>query len=599
MADFKKLLQTMTKHGDNTLQAMGLDIGGIAKDVRKTLTLKNMQRSMLPTPMLMALEKLQSKFGGKAKKAGGGARTSQNVQIEDDEDEEIEVLEAIAEYQEQSLEILKQIDENTRPDRLGDRERELEAKNKARLQGQYGEAANDANAAGKGLLGGIIGDLITGAVTGWLGGKGIKAAAAGIFKPKGAPKVPTTVKPSGTSRIGSIIKGMGGSVVSKAGSVVSAAGGVGKGVLDGLGKAASTGASAVSGTGKTILDSVKGVGSSVAKSAGGLMSSIKGTGASALKMLGTPLAVATSLYDVNQVATNDEMSDAAKNKEYTKIGTRLAGMWAGGKAGAAVGAGIGGGVGAGFAGVGAAPGAAVGGILGGIVGAIGGYRAGDSVGEYAGERVFNPSAVSADNVKVDSILPTASKDAARIKTNLILNNDLPSRVRSYVNGEGMSDYSDIKDEYYSYLKSQGLKFDDRTAMEAMSLAKKVKLEERAKIANIDASFKDVKHKDPTAVIKSVANSGALSATGVSDLDVGATRRTALSSLSNELNADHAESNKPPVVQPVVIQAPAQQSGSPVNNGSSNDRSRLEIPSSRNNDGTIQRLLNMSYKPLFG
>lgn len=581
MADFKKLLKSMGQKGNNTLANMGLDIGGIAGNVRSAFKLDNLKSTFLPLPAQIALAKLEGMFGGK-KNAGSksAAKITQSAQLEDPDDDD-DILIDIAELQEQSLEILKKIDENTKPDRLGDREKELEAKARARQLALMNQTAANDSKNGKGGLGGIISDVLGNLVTAWLGGKGI-AAAAGILKgAKGLPKGAASAVSKGGGIISSItnaVKGAGSSAVAAGSKGIQAAGGAGKSVLSTIGEYGKAAASKAGGA-------LSGIGKSIAKVGG---------------RLGGPLAVAGTLYEVNEVATDDTKTEDQKKADYTKIGARLAGMWAGAKAGALGGGAIGGAVGAGFGGVGAAPGAAVGGVVGGIVGAIGGYNVGDAVGEAAGNRLFNPKAVHADNVTVTSVLPEQTKDSTKIKSNLILSaNELPTKVQAYLTGDGNSKYEDIKNEYYSYLNSQGFKYSDQTAMDAMAAAKKVKLEEKAKITSIDTSFAEVKHRDPTAVIKAVANSGAMDVQGLDSLDVGASRRTALSSLSSELSADNVESSKPQVVtQPVIVQAPSSNSGqsTPQQQG---ERSRLEIPASRNQDGTIQRLLNITYKPLFG
>lgn len=112
MADFKKLLKSMGQKGNNTLANMGLDIGGIAGNVRSAFKLDNLKSTFLPLPAQIALAKLEGMFGGK-KQAGSksAARITQSAQLEDPDDAEDDILIDIAELQEQSLEILKKIDE--------------------------------------------------------------------------------------------------------------------------------------------------------------------------------------------------------------------------------------------------------------------------------------------------------------------------------------------------------------------------------------------------------------------------------------------------------------------------------------------------------
>ena len=665
------------------------------KNFKNSLADGGAMASMLPPPIQWGLDRLlngtRTKDGKNKKKGSEEIDSTETVKLLSDQvdngielvessDEEIELLDSLLDYQEQSVDLLKKIDKNTTPDTLKSREDEIENRKKAaRLFG--GAAANDESIKGGkggvgGIISGIVGDLLSGAVAGWLGAKGLKGAK-GIFGGKGAATAASGVsqaakKPGFFKRGLSSMKGVPGlvakavtgtaalaapamagakaylgntSVVKNSSSYLETLKDTGKGVLASAGETAKPVTSAIaSGAqkakdiggnvaegGKTVISTLSDKASKmfggaknwlantggaiadgasdVAKATPGFLDKAKNIGAKGLKALGMPLTVATTLYDVNEVASDDKLNDSQKNKEYTKIGTKLAGMWAGAKAGAAVGAMGGGAVGAAFGGVGAAPGAAVGGIVGGIAGAFGGYELGDVVGEKIGNAAFDTKSnvSNPDNITVESIIPEPAKATQKIQTALRLGGDsVPKSVSDYINNVGNQKFEDVKNDYYSYLTKQGLEFDDNTAINAIAKVKQDSLQNKAKIEKLD-TFANLKYSDPMEAIKKVANSASAipnisTKNEYEDVTVGETRNTTLQSLSNELEENNLESSKPTVIQqPIILPNPSGNggggNGGSINTGESGNRTKLGIPNTRNQDGTLERLLNFTYRPL--
>ncbi len=665
------------------------------KTFKNSMATGGTMAQMLPPPVQWGLDRL---LNGKTKAKANGRKNKdsqvdstetvklltdqvdQGVEIINSNEHEIELLDEMIAFQEESVDLLKKIDKNTTPDTLKQREDELENKKRAnRLFG--GAAANDAAMNDKkgglgSIISGVIGDLLGGAVAGWLGAKGLKGA--GIFG-KGAATgaagaaAGAAKKPGFFKRAAGSMKGVPG-LVAKAVTGGAALAGTGvaaaktylgntnvvknstqyletlkdgaKGALTNIPETAKPVTSAIasgaqkakeiggnvaqggkavistlsekasnmfggaknwlSNTASSVADGASNAASSVAKSAPGFLDKAKNFGAKGLKALGMPLTVATTLYDVNEVASDDKLSDSEKNKEYTKIGTKLAGMWAGAKAGAAAGAMGGGAVGAAFGGVGAAPGAAVGGILGGIAGAFGGYELGDVVGEKLGNAAFDVKEnANPDAVTVESVIPQPAKATQKIQTALRLGGDaIPKSVSDYVNNVGSNKYEDIKNDYYSYLTKQGIEFDDNTAINAISKVKQDSLQFKAKIEKMD-TFANLKYNDPTDVIKKVANSASAiqnisTKNEYEDVTVGETRNTALQTLSHELEENNIEASKPTVIQqPIILPNPSGGGGNggSINTGESQNRNKLAIPNTRNQDGTLERLLNFTYRPL--
>lgn len=427
------------------------------------------------------------------------------------------------------------------------------------------------------------------------------------------PAANDVAKPSLVSQAVDKSKVLASTIGEKAATVVDKAKVIGSSLAEKASGILSAGKQMAGSAGSTIAEKAgsmwKGAGDALGKGVESVKTAGKGIGSAAGKMLGVPLTAAMTLYDVNEVASNDNLNDTQKKKEYTKIGTKLAGMWAGAKAGAAVGAMGGGAVGAAFGGVGAAPGAAVGGILGGIAGAFGGAELGEMAGDKLGGAVFeeNKNIKSPDNITVESVMPQPAKTTQVIQTSLRLGGDnIPKPVADYINNTSNSKFEDIKTEYYDYLNREGIKFDDNTAINAIAKVKQESLQHKAKIESLD-KFSTLKYNDPKELIKKVsANqiqslSPETTAKNMDDFSVGNTRQEFLSTISKEMETNIFEKMKPQPQAPIVINNNNSSGGSNnINNGdTSGNRSKLGIPSTRNQDGTIQRMLNNTYRPLMG
>ena len=172
---------------------------------------------------------------------------------------------------------------------------------------------------------------------------------------------------------------------------------------------------------------------------------LKRVGAS--KLLGkanAALSVGLAAKDMYDISQNKDMTDAEKNKAYTKTGFGAAGSALGGYAGAAAGAAIGSVV--------PVVGTIIGGIVGGIVGSIGGGMAGEAVGEG----IYNVTVDAQDAWKSmekdrDFTVNLESEDLKKLNTTAEIarksgmTQQQASQLSGYVTGQyggntGMSNY---------------------------------------------------------------------------------------------------------------------------------------------------------------
>lgn len=510
---------------------------------------------------------------------------------------EEKILSELSEKQDKTIAILTSIENNTKPNTLADREKEIEGRQKT--NNPLDQNGLTGAEKGSGILGGlsnIIGDVIGGL----LGLKGMSSIKDVLTKGKTPTDSPDgKKKPTLGDRAKGAFKGIGGRGI-----------GIAATAITGIGSLFSN--SSIDPEPVKTTEPVKKPESNkpklsekVSKYATGALDSAKGYGSKAAsvggKLLGAPLMVATTAYDINSVATNDSLTEPEKNKEYTKIGTRIAAAWAGAKAGGMLGAMGGGTVGAAFGGIGAAPGAAIGGIGGGIIGAIGGWSAGDAIGESLGSAIFDETDGKPDDSTNLKIIPKHDPNAAtKIFEKLETARDLPENVEALINGTDQNlKYSDVIQDYQKWVESKGIVFDEKSAGVALSEMRRTRVNSRLFIESKESMVKPT--SSPLKNIDPVSNliSPSITPSILDDLNVAESRNEALKHLSVEIEQSGFKQSEPKIIQQPIVM--------PSSNSSSNSQPQEQhkstgnsgVPNTRNSDNTIQRLLNNTYKPLLG
>lgn len=609
------------------------------KRLRESVSPENLSKAFLPKP----LQHLASRFSMGGKKPSKKSKKTKDVEVEDtpttnenvnvegsgelvtliDESNQTntELLEAtgkeekllteLSEKQDKTIQILSSIDKNTKPDTLAEREAELEARKKQNSSTPQDSSGLGGVGAGAGILGslsGIVGDLITGAL-GLKGMTSIKDILTAGKKGVDAGAAAKTGKASIAERAKNAFKSVGGlkgAAIAGAGvSAIASIGGLFSGKTDAIDapekvvpkeSAKPNLSERISKAFDSTKSSIGNGLSSVKEYAKPLASKTAGVGS---KLLGAPLMVASTAYDINEVSSNESLSDSQKNKEYTKIGTRLAGAWAGAKAGGALGAMGGGAVGAAFGGVGAAPGAAVGGIVGGIMGAIGGWEVGDSVGEGIGSAAFDDEPVKQTDSNVQVLPKHDPLSTTKIFEKLETSKDLPKNVESLVNGDSNVKYSDVIDDYQKWVESKGLTFDQKSASVALMEYRRERMKRRMIIESKDSMIKQ--QSDTLSRIEPISNlvSPSIQPNIVDEINVAESRSDALKHLSVEIERNGFKDSEPKIIQQQIAVPSSNQSQSQPTQEGNNSGGRLGVPNTRNSDNTIQRLLNNTYRPLLG
>lgn len=275
------------------------------------------------------------------------------------------------------------------------------------------------------------------------------------------------------------------------------------------------------------------------------------------KLLGTPLLFLSSGLEAKEVSDNKELTKEEKVVSYSKIGGKLAGALAGAKAGAVLGATLG----------------PVGSLVGGVLGGIGGTFLGDEVGEKAGNLI-------------NSILPQEkTKDATPfIKNPDITKDSLEIKSSDVSNIEKEQKENDkIVEKIYNDLIKEHI---ERTG----SYPSENQLK-NYKIMALFESKNDVTNKFnygkqfSSEILKPVIRENLLA---------NETKLNNLKTISKQMEISEAEKQQM-VLNPVVV----------VNNQTNNSNNynqdeykfRIPVPSVRNQENTIQKLLDSSFLPL--
>lgn len=511
---------------------------------------------------------------------------------------------------------LQAVEKNTRVDELKQREDVIESgKSRAsQMLAQKGDAGGrgGANGNGGGISGAIMDGLVNAALgyagikvaTSRLGGKvlgGVKGAAGSVWQGvKGAAgsvwQGAKNVAGEGASAAFNAWKNVGGAkgVLGAMKGAASRAPGPLKALgLVGAGGAATSAAPSVSSVLPTTTTALE-VADDVAKAGGAISTASKVVGAVApvtksgflqgaknlgSKALGAPLAVGIGAYEAYNVSKDENLSSEKKVVEYSKIGGKTAGALAGAKVGAAMGA-FGGPVGV---------------AIGGLIGGISGYFLGEKGGEIAGDLI---NAVLPSTKETDKGIQSKASESISYTFN--------EMTFAQNDKEGYSDFKEYRDtKYKEYLG----KYKDETIARTLAqkeAVEKFKVEAQKAGAIIQSEVKtaqleSVKSK-PSETSTIVSTAPNVSVSNVVKPDIGTiqpgqTKTNNLQALTQQIeqtNAEKQDMKASPTIVPVTIN---NQSNTTTSQSSESSRIRTPVPLVRNQDGTIQRLLDLNYHPL--
>lgn len=629
----KSLVSSVSKGSATVLDELMDGLLSNLKNVKEHFSVKNILNAALDKPFAMLANSAYSAlFGDKQKHTSNGSEdglgnispSTQNIDDSDDDADILsEILAELSSYQDRSLDLLSNIDKNTSGNSLKDREDEIERRNQERRmmalssnQGAVSNVGGTAFSAGS-AAGGVMGALAT-ALDSYLDYKMVTSGVDALKSRKGAsstaqrqPPASPSGSPTEKKGIFSRLKNFGSKAAIPA-LLTSGAGAIAAGseLVKNYGSELSkttipkllTGASSAASAG---VETVKNYGASLSKKAGELISpSSVNAGSKAVtvagKALGAPLTIALTGYEAYGVASNEELDKDQKSKEYTKIAAKTAGAVSGAKAGSVLGASIG----ALFGGVGAAPGALVGAVVGGATGYLGGEFLGEKVGDAVfdkapeKEQKSNKYLAPASEIEVMSI--SSKQDTEKLVDALVPSNkELSIPVREYLEGKGEHSYAVLEAGIKDYVESSGLNVKNYETVNALYIAR-----ERVRANQVKLESVSSKKQSSFSIENSSMNYSEIVSPEIkqpSDIEsiiIGERRNTMLKSLSSELDATRVEKENlqnSALIAPVIIDQSSRnvQQVAPENQS----RVRTGVPPVRNQDGTIQRLLNNSYKTL--
>jgi len=532
-----------------------------------------------------------------------------------------------------TIQVLEKIEKNTKVDELKAREDEIERR-KQKLNEQFSKAGfGEGDKGGDGKKGGILSSLLSSATDAVLGYLGINAAKGAL-----TGKLKDGIKGAASSSL-KFAKNVGGKVVNaaetglykatdKAKSFVAESGGLKNAagavwdktkafasntassttrVLDSITPASSTIDKAKGALG-SVWDKTKGVASgafnTMGKAADALSPSVKNglQGAKAVggKLLGAPLAVGLGGYEAYNVSKDEKLTKDEKAVEYSKIGGKTAGTLAGAKLGVMLGA----------------PGGPIGMAIGGILGGVGGYFLGEKGGEVISNAVVG-SAPKTDSVK--SATETAVSKSSAPNTNAASSatstfSEFDFSQNDSVNYQKFADFKNEREASLlkEYIGSRDVSKIPASEMSYFKSMAKTKAKEEAikKFSKEISASSNVKVRQSVSSLESVNSQKAAATPTTKDINVanmvkpdigtiqpGQTKTNNLQNLTQQMESTNAEKENLATTNnaaPVVIN---NTNNSSSGGNSSAPSTKMVIPGVRNQDGTLQRLLDANYRPL--
>lgn len=288
------------------------------------------------------------------------------------------------------------------------------------------------------------------------------------------------------------------------------------------------------------------------------------------KAMGVPLTVAIGAYEANEVSKNESLTTDEKTVEYSKIGGKSVGALAGGAKGAAMGGVVGGPIGA---------------VVGSIVGGLVGYFVGEQAGEIVGD-VINAVNPSETEVKIDG---------ATIHENNI-HESIPERLP----GEPKPKRPPFEEDEVGTLYNAE---PNNTVLAELESVNAHYNQDSIMVTYDNAQLERITSK----AVENISPMSSINVSNIMNPDIGSiepgqTKTNLLQSLTHQLEQTNAEKEtlaSTPTVIPIPINNSTNGGGGNSNNGSSESQrpQRMNVPNVRNQDGTLQRLLDLNYQPL--